>query len=287
MKKIFRIISILLLIFSCKSPNEKNISGIRKDTATKSVTENQKQIEEQDSVYNVDDDYQSLLDALKFSHKNRNKKKFNCRYIATMPDSSYNVDIEINNGFYFSNNFPHLIIRRSTPSFVYIDIFSKTDTGFKKVVSHKQETLEYIKDTIKDINGDGLKDFLINWYGNTGCCLKGFSNVYLLRSDKKLFSKTFKFINPTFSPKEKIIRGVCYGQPGQTAMYKYKWNGEAIDTLEYVYFDKNDNGVKTGKITIPGNEPYTDKTRVLKKLNFIPPEYKTIEGYDWFTGKGY
>ena len=33
------------------------------------------------------------------------------------------------------------------------------------------------------------------------------------------FSKNFEFINPTFSPKEKIIRGICYGHPGETEMY--------------------------------------------------------------------
>ena len=47
-------------------------------------------------------------------------------------------------------------------------------------------------------------------------------------------------INPTFSPKEKIIRGVGYGHPGETEMYKYKWNGNTIDTMEYVYFERND-----------------------------------------------
>ena len=41
----------------------------------------------------------------------------------------------------------------------------------------------------------------------------------------KTISNNFEFINPTFSPKEKIIRGVCYGHPSETEMYKYKWNG--------------------------------------------------------------
>jgi len=80
--------------------------------------------------------------------------------------------------------------------------------------------MEYINDTIRDINGDGFNDFVVNWYGSNGCCLKAFSNVYLLRPDKKIFSNNLEFINPTFSPTEKIIRGVCYGYPGETEMYK-------------------------------------------------------------------
>ena len=134
--------------------------------------------------------------------------------------------------------------------------------------------------------GDGLNDFVVNWYGSTGCCLKAFSNVYLLRQDKKAFSENFEFINPTFSPKEKIVRGVCYGHPGETEMYKYKWNGEKVDTLEYVSYERNEKG-KTGKVIISTDRPYGEKFKTLKVLNSVPTEYKKIEGYDWFTGKGY
>jgi hypothetical protein len=144
--------------------------------------------------------------------------------------------------------------------------------------------MTYVNDTIRDINGDGLNDFVVNWYGASGCCLKAFSNIYLLQHDKKAFTENFKFINPTFSPKEKIIRGVCYGHPGETEMYKYKWNGEQIDTLEYVSYEKNDKGEKTGKILISTDRPDGDKFKTLRVLNSVPKEYRKIEGYDWFTG---
>lgn len=147
--------------------------------------------------------------------------------------------------------------------------------------------MTYVNDTIRDINGDGLNDFVVNWYGSSGCCLKAFSNVYLLHSDKKTFSINFEFINPTFSPKEKIIRGVCYGHPSDTEMYKYKWNGEVVDTLEYICYEKDDKGNKTGKIIISTDVPYGKKFKVIKRLNSVPYEYTSIEGYDWFTGKGY
>ncbi len=66
----------------------------------------------------------------------------------------------------------------------------------------------------------------------------------------KAFSKNFEFINPTFSPKEKIIRGICYGHPSKTEMYKYKWNGETIDTLEYISYETDDQREKTGKVML-------------------------------------
>jgi hypothetical protein len=53
-------------------------------------------------------------------------------------------------------------------------------------------------------------------------------------------------MNPTFSPKEKIIRGICYGQAGDTEMYKYKWRGRHIDTLEFIAYQKRPNGEKLG-----------------------------------------
>ncbi len=66
-------------------------------------------------------------------------------------------------------------------------------------------------------------------------------------------------------------------------MYKYKWNGEAVDTLEYVSYEKNRNG-KTGKIIITPNRFYSQDVKPLKRLDAVPAEYRKIEGYDWFTG---
>lgn len=144
-----------------------------------------------------------------------------------------------------------------------------------------------MNDTIRDINGDGYYDFVVNWYGVTGCCLKAFSNVYLLRPGQGTFSNSVEFINPTFSPKEKMIRGVCYGHPGQTELYKFKWNGEQTDTLEYVSYEKNDSGIKTGNIILTTDIPFRRKASIIKVLKSVPAEYQKIEGYDWFTGTGY
>lgn len=226
-----------------------------------------------------------LQDALKIANQNIGKDRFINKYEVS-PDS-ITVGVEINLDYHFTKAKPHLIIRRNEPTTIYIDIYSKGDSKFEKVLSHEQWKMEYVNDTIRDINGDGINDFVVNWYGSNGCCLKAFSNIYLLRLDKKTFSDNFEFINPTFSPKEKIIRGVCYGHPGETEIYKYKWNGEKVDTLEYISYQKNDVGLKTGKVVISKDEPCGDKYKILKVLNSVPTEYRKIDGYDWFTGNGY
>ena len=284
---------LLTLTYSCKQQNEvKKMPGstdsleIIAEAKEKARLEKRKEIEAlniADSIY-LDD---LLNKALLTAEGYKKSDKFEHRYVETKPDSSYQVTVEISSGFYFTEKNPHLRIKRKTPNDTYIDFFSKTANRFQKVVAHQQWNMTYVNDTIRDINGDGLKDFVVNWYGSNGCCLKGFSDVYLLRSDKKAFSEKFEFINPTFSPREKTIRGICYGQPGDTEMYKYKWREETIDTLEFVSYEKNKKGEKTGKIIISNQRPHEDHFKIIKRLNAVPKEYKQIQGYDWFTGKDY
>ncbi|MFD2601621.1 XAC2610-related protein [Flavobacterium suzhouense] len=244
-----------------------------------------KQIQEEqdtDSIY-----LEKLLNkAVIIAGKNKSKEVFEEQYTDIMPDSSYQVEVNLRNDFFFSKKITHLVIRRKITGLIYIDIFFKKNNEFLKVISHEESEMTYVNDTIRDINGDGVKDFVVNWYGSNGCCLKAFSNVYLLRSDNT-FSKSFEFINPTFDPKEKIIRGVCYGHPGDTEMYKYKWKGENVDTLEYVFYEKSNKGIKTGKVMVSTDYPNSKAAKVLKVLNSAPTEYKTIYGYNWFTGEGY
>lgn len=288
------VIGLILIVFSCGQSNEnkKRVNNLK--DSTKSVFEKKeqerlkkrKQIDEQNNIDSINFE-KILINALKFAELNKENQRFKKSYVETMPDSSYQVFIDISNSFSFTKEKPHLIIRRNTPVTIYIDIFTKTNNQFKKVVSHEESKMTYVNDSIQDINGDGLNDFVVNWYGSSGCCLKAFSNVYILKQDKKTFSNNLEFINPTFSPKENIVRGVCYGHPGETEMYKFRWNGETIDTLEYISYEKNNQGTKTGKIIISKHRSYLEKKEKFKRLNTIPKEYKKIEGYDWFTGEGY
>lgn len=258
--KIYIITLVMMLLLSCGQTNEKKNKLLdKKQPVVKTFEQKEKErlekraeIEKEEKIDSIRLD-KVLSDALKIASLEIKQKKFQKKY-KVRPDNEYDVQVEINIDDYFIKNEPQLIIRRLEPNNVHIDIYSKDGNKFKKVLSHKQWTLTYVNDTIRDINGDDLKDFVVNWYGATGCCLKAFSDIYLLRKDKKEFSKGFEFINPTFSPEEKIIRGVQYGHPGQTEIYKFKWNGETVDTLEYIYYDTDEEGKKTGKIIISKKE---------------------------------
>lgn len=281
-----------MTLISCGQPIEKKeFPVLKSDTLHSNINKNEKErlqkrriIEKQANEDSLRLD-KVLQDALKIAYQNIGKNKFSKKYVVS-PDN-IPVSVEIKMDYHFSKINPHLIIRRNEPSTIFIDIYSKEKNKFEKVVSHEQWKMTYVNDTIRDIDGNGINDFVVNWYGSSGCCLKAYSNVYILRKNQKTFSQSFEFINPTFSPKEKIIRGVCYGHPGETEMYKYKWNDEKIDTIEYISYQKNDMGIKTGKVVISTNEPFGDKYKVLKIINSIPKEYWGIEGFDWFTGNGY
>lgn len=283
------IIVLFSTLHSCK-PNGKEKNDIDKsDTLQTTIVKKEQErlakrrkIEEQYYADSLRLD-KVLQDALKIAYQHINKDKFVEKFEVSDENGLIGVEMDLN--YHFTKTTSHLIIRRTNANTVDIDIYSKNNGKYEKVLSHEQWNLTYVSDTIRDINGDGLNDFVVNWYGACGCCLKGFSNVYLMRQDNKSFSESFEFINPTFSPKEKIIRGVCYGHPGETELYKYKWNGEQIDTLEYVSFEKNEKGEKTGKILITTNRPSNGMFKILKVLNEVPAEYNKIDGYDWFTGE--
>lgn len=134
--------------------------------------------------------------------------------------------------------------------------------------------------SIKDINNDGLKDFLINWYPLSGCCMRNIFDLYLSQTDET-FSPEIELANPTFFLKEKLIRGVTYGHPGLASLYKFKWNGLKLDTLEYIYPNIKDtlqiSFVKSNRISYPHS-----KHNQSKNIKSIPKEYKTVLGLDYF-----
>lgn len=223
-----------------------------------------------------------LKNALEIARGNVMKEESVVSY--KTPLGSDTVGVAINLGNHFSAANPHVIIRRSGMGVVLVDIYSATEAVFEKVLAHKQWAMEYVKDTVRDINGDGLLDFVVDCYGVNGCCLKAFSSVYLLRPDKKTFSGNFEFINPSFFPGEGKIRGVNYGHPGDTEMYTYKWNGEAVDTLEFVYYEKDDSGLKTGRIILSTTDPVHKRPGTKRVLQSVPAVYRKVEGYNWFSG---
>ena len=202
----------------------------------------------------------------------------------TVNEETIPTQIELNFGTHFSPGIKHLILKATDPGLISIRIYKISDGKFVKVMNHQEGTITNVNDTIQDINGDELKDFIVNWYGSSGCCLKAFSEVFILQKDKKTFNPNIQFINPTFSPKEKVVQGVCYGFPGETEMYKFRFQGDQIDTEEYVSFERNQNRQKTGTILITNSRLHMDGVKVIKRMMQVPEEYYNINGYDWFLG---
>lgn len=274
-----------IMLFSCSAPEvtSDTISakkeGHNKYTsddskATKSSAEEEKML---DSMR-----LQGVLNQALQRVKSRSLTVSFSESFQSFPDRLYTVDSKIDYGFHFSDKQRHLIIRRYSPGLVQIDIFSVNDTVLDHILSHEQWATEYLNDTIRDVNGDGLKDLIVNCYGSTGCCLKAFSCVYLSRSDRQSFSTMYDFLNPTFSDHDGVIRGLCYGHRGKTELYTFKWMGEKIDTIEYISFEKDNNGRRTGKVIISNQYPTHKNYKIIRKVNRVPKVYERIEGYDWF-----
>lgn len=210
----------------------------------------------------------------------RFKKEF-----VTICDSLYNVYVSVTMDHFFSPNEKHLIVHLRNPDENMYNIYLVRDKDFIKVASHTEGGSGEISDTLQDINGDGINDYFLNWYGSSGCCLRNIFAVFIYQPQNGTFSNEYFFINATFSPKEKLIRGVRYGHPGETKLYKYKWNGLQVDTLEFIYFEKNKKEENTGKVIREKILNNNTETSQKERLNQIPAEYRHIYGYDWFRGK--
>ncbi len=222
-----------------------------------------------------------ILDsALKYAWQFRSKEFFKHDFKAYPDDTSFVVTVQIIYGYLFSKGKKHLLIRQEVPWATYCNVYLFQDEQFKAVIKREQGGMTYIGDTATDVNGDNNKDFVVHWYPSSGCCLAEMYNVYLYQSQEGNFTHDYQFINPTFFPKEKIIIGLEYGHPGETGLYKYKWNGFQIDTIEFIYpcYDQKNKFVKT---THQEYRP-TENEGVI--LNRLPKDYREIDSNSlkWF-----
>jgi len=136
-------------------------------------------------------------------------------------------------------------------------------------------------DTIFDANGDEVKDFALRFYPSSGCCRRDIYYLYLSPEKKEGQLSYIELINPTFYPKEHLIRGIGYGWPGHVELYKYRWRGEELDTLEYILPDVATKGktfLKTKRI----RDFYDNDKEGKTHLNKLPKEYQTVIGLDYF-----
>ncbi len=279
-------ISILTIFFSCKEQTT-NINNIPITTTKNKLIEEKNKSEEEKAIikyenYRRVDSLRKdkiLTDIFNFVKQNIELDNYYNEYKTLTYDSCYWVKVDITMGRLFSDKNKYLLIHRLDIAEMLLDLYILKNNKFIPIISVSWCENGYTNDTIKDINGDGFKDFLVNTHSISGCCRGVTSLVYLYLSKNGTFTKKYKFINPTFYPREKIIRGVGYGRPGEVGLYKYKWNGLKVDTVEFIYPDFYDKifFIKTKKKTY-----YATENDGLK-IKSVPKEYHNIKDYDWFT----
>jgi hypothetical protein len=272
---------ILLNFCCCKQNTSEKENAIAKSEQEK--LEDRKKIESEIVADSLK--LEKILNkALAISLNKIEKKTFKKNYETSTDDGSHNpnsisVSVNIVYGNIFSQKVKHLIIRRFIieRDLVLINIYELKNNKLEPLIYRNQDGMTYLDDTIRDVNGDGRKDFLVHWYPSSGCCRRNVYNVYLQDNQGK-FSKDYEFINPTFYPDEKIIRGVQYGYGAD--LYKYKWNNLNVDTIEFIKKDTE----KPNKYYITKKSDYNNPPIVKNRIvNKIPKEYKEIIDIDWFA----
>ena len=139
--------------------------------------------------------------------------------------------------------------------------------------------MESPSDSIGDINGDGFKDLAVYWYGVNGCCMRHTYDIFVYNPSDGSFGEPQHFLNPTFAPSGKVVRGVGYGHPGQTYLYKYIWRGSSANLVEEIFPDEKKKDHYLRKV-------FKSEKIVLgkEKIKKLPKEYVNIAGLDWFLG---
>lgn len=271
MIKISFLISLLLLFACCdskskhkmnKSLKKKSIENKKEEesfTAWKGPTEEQKNTMRLEKI----EDSLKMIQLLKIG-KQIGRRHIHKNYFNYSSDS-----LKVQVGYLISDTIKHLWINRGVGGISLTDLYLYNDSLFIKICSKKSNSLCGGNSSFKDVNGDSITDFLYYWHPMSGCCT---ANVYEVHLQDTLgyLSNELEFINPAFYPKEKIIRGLCYGH--LASFYKFKWNGTKVNTIEYIYRkleDKNGNIIHIRKKTDSSNE----KGIILKKC---PKEYNNL-----------
>lgn len=279
------ILTVVSLFINCGQTAEETSIGTNKSKSVhqknelnkwSSKEERREQIGEQRGIDSLRLDF-ALRDAFKTAKNQFQNDNFFMEYDIQPDDSSFTVHLEIEIGDIFKNGSKYFLLRRHTPGATYLNIYRVNGGQVEKVLTRKQAGMSYVGDTIFDVNGDEINDFLVHWYPSSGCCRRNTYSVYL-NKPSGMFTSDYEFINPTFSANEKIIRGVGYGHPGEVELYKYKWNGYQIDTIEFIYPEVS----KVGQYIKTKKREYYPTTESGQLLKGLPKEYSNISSINWF-----
>jgi hypothetical protein len=292
MQKIFIPLAVILL-FGCGTTAKQKESTSSVDTTQQATSKIEalaktKLLRDEEELTRKESEDRDRLDSLRFSkvltralqyaEKNKGKSSFTHAFDMFPDDTSYEVKGELIFGNLFAPDRKHLLVRRIVSWGAICNVFLLEYDKFQNLIELERLDIPYVGDTIKDVNGDSFMDFLVHSYPSAGCCRRDTYTAFLYEPETGRFTGNYTFINPTFFPDEKIIRGVMYGHPGEVGLYKYKWNGPRVDTIEFIYPYIMEKG-KFIKTTSRKNYPTEKDGLILKTL---PDEYQKIESIEYF-----
>ena len=264
---------ILAFILGCKQPERKveHKSVISKSDSLEAIRKAKRAASEKQWYQDSLKDESIVSDVISYI-KTRKLTKINTE-LKIWKDTTVSAHLHMGN--LFSSGIKHIVIRSHVGWKIIIYVYRLDN--FKRELRDDWSDLTYMGDFIKDINGDGVNDFVINWYPSSGCCARNNYHVYLYKANDT-FTPYFDFINPSFFPGQKIVRGVDYGHPGEVPLYKYRWDGVRLDTIEYIY-PADTVKKKFYRVKRYGDEDDPQKRETLKA---VPKEYIKLDAYDWF-----
>lgn len=93
--------------------------------------------------------------------------------------------------------------------------------------------LDFLKDSLFDVNGDKFKDFIIHCQTRNGQCQPGYAKVFCYDNKVKRFTEIQAFNtipNPKFDPLNNTVEAQQECMMKRD-MYKFKWRGLSLDTV--------------------------------------------------------
>lgn len=198
------------------------------------------------------------------------------RLIKSGKQSLNNDTIFLMSGKIFDNQIEHKYIRYIKPSGIYIRVYTKKDDYKKPLINQRMYWMNFVSDTIFDINGDSINDLAVHWYPSSGCCLADVFDCYIYEKANDKFRTKTEIINPTFFPNKFQVFSMDYNQPGETKFYELIWNNHGLDTIN-IYSWKD----KTQKSILISN--YRNG-QVLESKK-VPREIIKLNGIEWFMMK--
>ncbi|MGE5436229.1 MAG: hypothetical protein ACM3O3_03295 [Syntrophothermus sp.] len=202
---------------------------------------------------------------------NRNQASINIK------NDSFNINI----GKIFSSKKEHAYVKYINKKGIDIGIFEieNNKTSNLPIKYIEVNNLEFINDTLVDINNDHLKELLIHTYPNSGCCLRDKKTIYFYNTIKESFDDSLIFFNPQFLHNG-IIISLNYGHSGETSLYKGIIKENVFELQQVI--EPINNEIKKYYLKSYINNKEISKEEILK----LPEVYLELPQHylNWFDG---